>query len=984
MNKLVILNDDFADLACDLRPGRTSIGRGADNTFPIDEDSVSTHHCEIMVARGEVRVRDLHSRNGSFIEDRRINDAVLRPGQVLRVGNVQLALETVSPEAPAKAGAPVIQNLRKAWTSGLASNRRTNLIVKAATGVMAGGLILFLSREFPYYPGTWPFLLMLAVLGLWCAAPFPAMVLALVAQLLPVAHQTTGMMAVVFLLFMVLLEPFSFLVVGGTAFLMAHPWLFWLLPAAPLVAGFRGIHRGAIAGGLACLLAVTVLVLGGHSGAGVLTAPASKEPLVTLQPGPVKSLRDFEWLAEHDSSASCLTGLFKAFGEHPVLLGQVLVWAAAGGLVGWLLQQKSNRHAPVRLVAVAGGGGLLLIGHLALWALLDKGGASSTAALLGIPLCIAVVGLAAPVLEITSKVLTVAGMPREQAGHGKTAGSSIASKEIPRDTWSDLAGVDDIRAEVQEALQSQFDEATRESLRKMSLPPARGFLLFGPPGTGKTKLAKIIAHEAGAAFFAVSGTEFTSKWFGESEANLRSIFDTACEERPAVLFFDELEAFLPKRTELSRSDAPEKGILATFLAYTDGMANLDGVFVVGATNHPGLIDPAALRPGRFDKLIYLSAPNAAARRAIFERYLADKPLAPGMDFGKLAARTERFTGADIEAVCREATVQALQREKAPRLGMSHLEEAILAAKPSVSLQMQREYEEMADKFCRRSRKAEQVEVVAKAALGWDDVAGLEEVKNTLRELIEMPLFHAEVFQQYGVKSPKGVLLYGPPGCGKTLLAKVISHECKAHFLHVKGPEVLRQIAGQSEARLRELFDRARENAPCVLFFDEIDALAGARGSADASGTQILTQFLTEMDGVEELKGVVVLAATNRPQILDAALLRSGRFDRVLYVPPLDQAGRAILFRHELRGKPVAADVDSEQLATLTEGRSAADIASICNLAALSAAKVAIRSGSDQRVTMARLREQIEQTPPSLTSANLSTYQTWREQVQKLV
>ena len=561
-------------------------------------------------------------------------------------------------------------------------------------------------------------------------------------------------------------------------------------------------------------------------------------------------------------------------------------------------------------------------------------------------------------------------------GQHTAEGAAISPKDVPPDEWDDLAGMDDIREEVQEALQTQFDPEVKASLERLKLQPVRGILLFGPPGTGKTKLARIIAHEANASFFAVSGTEFTSKFFGESEANLRRIFETAGEHRPAVLFFDELEAFLPKRAEMAFSDSAQRGIVGTFLAYTDGVAALEGVLLVGATNYPDLIDPAALRPGRFDKLIYVSAPDAAARRAIFTTYLRGKSLSPDVDVIKLAERTERFTGADIQGVCKEASLTAMRAGDQSALRMSDFETIISGVKPSVSFQMERDYQKIADQFCRRSRKPERIEVVARKAVAWEDVIGLEEAKNALREAIEMPLTHADVLQQYGVKPSKGVLLYGPPGCGKTLLGKVVARQAKAHFLHVKGPELLREHSGESEAKLRELFDRARENAPCVLFFDEIDSLTGARGTTDATGTGILNQFLAEMDGVDELKGVVVLGATNRPDAIDPALRRPGRFDRLVYVPPPDAAARAALFAHELRGKPLSPDLDFTLLANLTDGYSSADIASLCNSAAVQAAKETIRSGVRQKISTQWLQELIGRTPASIKPGDVAAYESF--------
>lgn len=483
----------------------------------------------------------------------------------------------------------------------------------------------------------------------------------------------------------------------------------------------------------------------------------------------------------------------------------------------------------------------------------------------------------------------------------------------------------------------------------------------------------------------MSGSEFSSKYFGESEANLRRIFDDARQARPSVVFFDELEAFLPKRNEVSRSDAPEKSIVGTFLGLTDGVASLDGILLVGATNYPNQIDEAALRPGRFDKLIYVSPPDRAARRLIFERYLAGRPLAPDVDVDTLAARTDRYTGADIQAVCAEAARKAMRRGGAPKessITEADLEGAIGGAKPTVTFEMVRQFQAIADQYGRRSEKAVPVHVVARPTLSWDDVAGLDDVKEALRESIELPLQHPDLYKEYGVAPPKGILLFGPPGCGKTFLARVVASAAGAHFLDVKGPELLRSPVGASEAQLRTLFDRARENAPCVLFFDEIDAFASARGGSDHTNTQMLTQLLTEMDGVDELHGVVVVAATNRPAALDPALMRPGRFDRAVYVPPPDAAARDALFRHELAGKPLDTDIDFGELSRLTEGRSGADITGICSAAAIGAAKDSVARNEKQLVGMERLVAQVARTKPSLSAWQLAEFNALRAQFER--
>jgi len=664
--------------------------------------------------------------------------------------------------------------------------------------------------------------------------------------------------------------------------------------------------------------------------------------------------------------------MFAPFAIQPILIIQVVLWAVASGVTGALLV-RSQRFMPARILAVIGGTLVLGIGYIVLFKLLETGNIDLHLFAVSVLLPAAFVVIGSPFLEQTP----IALVPSEQT----QAGESFVRQELPVDGWGELAGIDDIKDEIMDAINSQFNPKVRDSFRRMSIRPTRGILLFGPPGTGKTKIARVIASQTKAAFFAISGTEFTSKWFGESEANLRRIFEVARQNRPAVLFFDELEAFLPKRSDLSHSDAPERGIVATFLGYTDGIGDLDGVLLVGATNYPDLIDPAALRPGRFDKLIYVSAPGRESRRYIFERYLKDKLVAGDVDLDKVATRTERFTGADIQSVCVESVRRAMQRgdPKVEPITMSDLETAIGGVKPSVTLKMLREYEAMADQYGRRSKKVKMEDVIAKPVLSWSDVAGLDEVKDILRQVIEMPLKHSELLKEYGVKASKGILLFGPPGCGKTFLAKVVASEAKAHFLQVRGPELLQQYIGQSEAQLRDIFTRARENAPCVLFFDEIDALAGARGTSDASGTKILTQFLTEMDGVDELKGVIVVGATNRPDTLDPALLRPGRFDRVLYVPPPDLQARLGLIQNQLASRPIAGDISFEKLANLTEGYSAADITAICNAAAMATANEVLRTGERQLLTMQRILDQIEKTPHSISADQLATYELFREQ-----
>ena len=871
--------------------------------------------------------------------------------------------------------------------------RRFSLPLRIAAAVMAAGFTFAVLDALPYYPPGWQLLLTLAVGVLWLLRPATGLLLTLLVYLLPIAYSsiTLAMLYVPSMLLIGATGPYGFLVLAVTTTVLLMPEFTRFLLVAPLAAGFLGARRGAFLAVLACFWAQIVALLTGVAQIGLLVTGVTTPPLVSLRSTPLNSLLDFSWMKAPGATPmdganplivmfnpGLFSELFTPFVERPFLLAQIALWATAAGAVGAILAKPQSPGWRARLAAAGSGALILGIGYLVLTALLAPGQVLPKTVGTGVLFSAVLVLLASPVLEMVPSAL------RPKAEEPEPPAEMTSRAEVPKDDWNELAGVDDIKAELRDAIESQFNPKVRSSLLKMSIRPTRGILLFGPPGTGKTKLARIVAREAGAALFAVSGTEFTTKWFGESEANLRRIFEEARRNRPSVLFFDELEAFLPKRTELSRSDAPEKGIVATFLAYTDGVGDMDGVLLVGATNHPDLIDPAALRPGRFDKIIYISPPGREARYAILGRYLQGKPLAPDVDLDKLAGRLERFTGADIQAVCAEATKWAFRRGGgAPTpITLSDLERAIGGTKPSVTIKMLHEYEAIADQYGRRAEKVEAEDVVARPILRWSDVAGLDSVKEALRDAIEMPLAHPELFREYGVKPSTGVLLFGPPGCGKTFLAKVVASEAKAHFLHVKGPELLQQVIGGSELRLRDVFVRARENTPCVLFFDEIDALAGARGTAEASGTKILTQFLTEMDGVEELKGVIVVAATNRPDTLDAALLRPGRFDRLLYVPPPDRAARLALLKKELAGKPTSGDVDCERLADLTDGYSAADITAICNMAAMSAAKEVLHTGERQPIAMQRLQEQVERTPRSLSPSQLAAYEALRDQLQR--
>jgi len=475
-----------------------------------------------------------------------------------------------------------------------------------------------------------------------------------------------------------------------------------------------------------------------------------------------------------------------------------------------------------------------------------------------------------------------------------------------------------------------------EVFERLGIDAPKGVLLHGPPGCGKTLIARAVVHETKANFFLINGPEIIHKFYGESEANLRKIFDEAARQAPSVIFLDEIDAIAPRREKVVGD--VEKRVVAQLLALMDGLATRGHVIVIAATNIPDALDPALRRPGRFDREIALPIPDRNGRKEILDIHSRGMPLAADVEIHQLAAITHGFVGADLQALCREAAMICLRRIM-PEIDFA-------AAKIPYDALMKLEVH-MAD-FTEALREIEPSAIrevfVEIPEVHWEDVGGLQKVKEQLVESVEWPLKHPDLFQRAGVKPPKGILLSGPPGCGKTLLAKAAAHESQVNFISVKGPSLLSMYVGESEKAVREVFRKARQAAACILFFDEIDALVPVRGSAgtDSRVTErVISQFLTEMDGVEELEGVLVLAATNRPDLIDPALLRPGRFDILLEIPPLDCDGRRQIFEIGLRGKPLADDVRADELAAQAEGFTGAEIQAVCRRASLDAVRVAI-------------------------------------------
>jgi len=475
-----------------------------------------------------------------------------------------------------------------------------------------------------------------------------------------------------------------------------------------------------------------------------------------------------------------------------------------------------------------------------------------------------------------------------------------------------------------------------EVFERLGIDPPKGVLLHGPPGCGKTLIARAVAHETDARFFAVNGPEIVHKFYGESEAHLRKLFEDATRQAPSIIFLDEIDAIAPQREKVVGD--VEKRVVAQLLALMDGLAKRQHVIVIAATNLPNALDPALRRPGRFDREIAISIPDRDGRREILEIHSRGMPLAADVQLAHLASITHGFVGADLMALCREAAMICLRRL---------LPEVDFASK-SIPYEHLRALEVRMADFEGALREIEPSAIrevfVEVPNVAWADVGGLDEVKRQLIEAVEWPLKHPEVFAQAGVKPPRGILLSGPPGCGKTMLAKAVASETQVNFIPVKGPALLSKYVGESERGVREVFRKAKLAAPCIIFFDEIDALVPTRGGggSDSHVTErVISQFLSEMDGVEDLNGVLVLGATNRPDMLDPALLRPGRFDVQVAIPLPDQAGRRQIFEIGLRDKPTAGAIDLAGLAAATEGFSGAEIRAVCTRAAWAAIREAV-------------------------------------------
>ncbi|WP_297074129.1 CDC48 family AAA ATPase [Thermococcus sp.] len=614
-------------------------------------------------------------------------------------------------------------------------------------------------------------------------------------------------------------------------------------------------------------------------------------------------------------------------------------------------------------------------------------------------------------------------------------------------TYEDIGGLKDVIQKVREMIELPLKHP--EIFEKLGIEPPKGVLLYGPPGTGKTLLAKAVANEANAHFIAINGPEIMSKYYGESEERLREVFKEAEENAPAIIFIDEIDSIAPKREETHGE--VEKRVVSQLLTLMDGLKSRGKVIVIGATNRPDAIDPALRRPGRFDREIEVGVPDKQGRKEILQIHTRGMPIEPDFRRDKvieileklrgderfrdaidraiekvekakdeeeikrvlrevderlydevkarlidglleeLAEITHGFVGADLAALAREAAMAALRRlikEGKIDFEAEHIPREVLE-----ELKVTRKDFYEALKMVEPSALREVLLEVPNVR--WDDIGGLEDVKQELREAVEWPLKYPEAFAGLGITPPKGILLYGPPGTGKTLLAKAVANESQANFIAIKGPEVLSKWVGESEKNIREIFRKARQAAPTVIFIDEIDAIAPRRGTdVNRVTDRLINQLLTEMDGIQENSGVVVIGATNRPDIIDPALLRPGRFDRLILVPAPDEKARLEIFKVHTRKVPLAEDVNLEELAKRTEGYTGADIAAVVREAAMLAMRRALQEGiikpgmkADEirrrvKVTMKDFEEALKKIGPSVSKETMEYYRKMQEQFKQ--
>jgi len=534
---------------------------------------------------------------------------------------------------------------------------------------------------------------------------------------------------------------------------------------------------------------------------------------------------------------------------------------------------------------------------------------------------------------------------------------------IPEVTYEDIGGLTEEVKKIREMVEVPLKHP--EVFERLGVEPPKGVLLHGPPGTGKTLLAKAVATETDANFILLNGPEIMSKFYGESEKKIRDIFEEAEKNAPSIVFIDEIDSIAPQREDVGGE--VERRVVSQLLTMMDGLQSRGKVVVIAATNRVNAIDPALRRPGRFDREVELRAPDKKGRLQILKIHTRGMPLTKDVDLDSLASITHGFVGADLSSLAKEAAMVVLRR-LLPKFDLKEDQE--IPEEVLKELKVKKQDFDDALKVVRPSAMREVL--VETPNITWDDVGGLEKVKQELKEAVEWPMKYPESFTRLGIHAPRGILLYGPPGTGKTLLAKAVAKESEANFIQVKGPSLLSMWVGKSEEGIRKVFNRARQVSPCIIFFDEIDSLAGKRGLEHGQKVteRVLNQLLAEMDGIEDLSNVIVIAATNRPDMLDSALLRPGRFDRILLVGAPERKGREMIFKIHTKNMPLAKDVNLKKILDQTEGYVGADMESLVREAAM----LALRENIDtNEVQMKHFDEAIKKVGASVTKGDIDRY-----------
>jgi transitional endoplasmic reticulum ATPase len=573
-----------------------------------------------------------------------------------------------------------------------------------------------------------------------------------------------------------------------------------------------------------------------------------------------------------------------------------------------------------------------------------------------------------------------------------TQGDPINREEEDKNNevgYEDVGGCRKQMALIREMIELPLRHPTL--FKTLGVKPPRGVLLYGPPGSGKTLIARAVANETGAFFFLINGPEIMSKMAGESESNLRRAFEDAEKNAPAIIFIDEIDSIAPKRDKVNGE--VERRIVSQLLTLMDGLKGRGQVVVIGATNRPNSIDAALRRFGRFDREIDIGVPDEVGRMEVLRIHTKNMKLDEDVELAAIAKDTHGYVGADLAQLCSEAALQCI-REK---MNLIDIESDTIDAAILESMAVSQEHFKHALGTTNPSSLRETIVEVPNVT--WEDIGGLEEVKKNLQEMILYPIEHPEKFHKFGMSPSKGVLFYGPPGCGKTLLAKAVANECSANFISIKGPELLTMWFGESEANVREVFDKARSSAPCVLFFDELDSIGTARGSsqgdAGGAGDRVMNQLLTEIDGVGVKKNLFFIGATNRPDILDEALLRPGRLDQLIYIPLPDMPSRLSILKANLRKSPLSKDVDLNFIANITEGFSGADLTEICQRAAKAAIRESIQADAKIKamkelnpdyqvaqdpvpeITRKHFEESLKNSRRSVTNTDLDRFEAFR-------